>query len=120
MATTSATMTSRMVSWLLRIGLASAFLYAGYASLVNPSDWIGYLPSFLTGVIAAATLLKIIAVYELILAVWLLSGMYVRYAAVLAALTLGSIFAVNLNQLLITFRDVGLIFAAAALAVLEW
>ena len=104
-----------LTSWLLRIGLAFVFVYAGVASLQHPVEWIGYLPAFMTKIIATTTLIKFFAVYELALAVWLLSGKYLRYAGLLTALTLLGIVATNPTQLIITFRDVGLACMALAL-----
>ncbi len=105
--------------FLLRAGLAFVFLYAGIGALQHPATWVGYLPNLLTKAIAATTALKIIAVYEIILALWLLSGKYIRYAAWLSALTLAGIVVANSNQLIITFRDIGLVCMALALANLE-
>lgn len=110
---------SGTVSWLLRIGLAFVFLYAATASLQHPLVWVVYLPAFLTKAVAATTLIKIIAIYELVLAGWLLSGKYVRYCAMLCALTLAGIVLINPSQLSTTFRDVGLVFMALALFLLE-
>lgn len=101
---------------LLRVGLAFVFLYAGLGSLLHPREWTGYLPTTLTDHIDKMVLIKFLGVYELVLAVWLLSGMWVQYAALLAAATLGGILVSNPHALLITFRDVGLLFAALALA----
>lgn len=101
---------------LLRSGLAIVFLYAAASSLRTPLDWVGYLPHFLTNHIHAVTLVKIFAIYELILALWLLSGHYIKYAAILCTLTLFGIVATNPHQLIVTFRDIGLAFMALALA----
>ena len=108
-----------MVSWLLRIGLAFVFLYAATASLQHPLVWAVYLPAFMTKAIAATTLIKILAVYELALVVWLLSGRLLRYCALLCALTLTGIVITNPTQLITTFRDVGLVFMALALFFVE-
>jgi uncharacterized membrane protein YphA (DoxX/SURF4 family) len=101
---------------LLRIGLATMFLYAAISSFLDPREWIGYLPSMLTSRINAETILHFFSVYELILAAWLLSGVYVRYAALLCAATLAGIVVTNFSLFAISFRDIGLIFAALALA----
>jgi len=100
----------------LRLGLATMFLYAAISSFVSPRDWVGYLPSFMTDIIQAETLLKFFSVYELALAGLLLSGVYVRYVALLCAATLAGITAFNFGLLQISFRDIGLTFAALALA----
>jgi uncharacterized membrane protein YphA (DoxX/SURF4 family) len=104
--------------WSLRLGLAFVFAYAGVSSLREPAEWIGYLPSFLYHASFATTLLKLFAVGELVLAVWLLVGRYLRCAAVLAFLLLAGITVVNVSQFVITFRDVGLALMALALLFL--
>jgi hypothetical protein len=105
--------------WLLRIGVAFSFGYAGVASLLNPLEWEGFLPHFMTALVPAATLLGLFAAYELVLAVWLLSCKYGRYAALLAAATFAGITLTNLGELIVTFRDVSLILMALALGALE-
>lgn len=104
-------------SLLLRLGLAFVLIYAAVGSLRDPSLWLGYLPGFLRQLSLSSWLLKGFAVYELVLAAWLLSGRFVRYAGGLTALTLLGIIAAQPGELIITFRDVGLLFMALALAV---
>ncbi|HUS26071.1 MAG TPA: DoxX family membrane protein [Nevskiaceae bacterium] len=104
---------------LLRLGLATIFLYAAISSFVNPQDWVGYLPHFLATQSYANDLLKLFSLYELALAAWLLSGVYVRYAALLCAATLAGIVVSNFHLFAITFRDIALIFAALALATIK-
>ena len=106
-------------SLLLRLGLAFIFLYASIAAFINPNEWVGYLPPMLTSHLSATMLLKLFSLGELILAFWLLSGIYVRFAALAATAMLVGITLSNLSILVVTFRDVGLIFAALALAVMD-
>jgi hypothetical protein len=73
----------------------------------------------LTDRISADVLLTGFSVYELLLAGWLLSGVYVRYAALLCAATLAGIVVTNFELFAITFRDIALIFAALALAAIK-
>lgn len=100
---------------LLRLGLAIVFLYAAVSSFTHPEEWVGYLPSILSNHISPDLLLKFFSAYELALAAWLLSGVYVRFAALLCALTLMGIIASNFSLFVITFRDIALVFAALAL-----
>lgn len=100
---------------LLRLALAFAFLYAGIGSLRSPLSWESFLPTILTTHFSGDVLIKFFGVYELALAVWLLAGWYVRYAAVLCALTLAGVVAFNPHALDITFRDISLALAAVAL-----
>jgi len=101
---------------LLRIGLVIVLLYAATSSLMHPEQWVGYLPSFIERMRDATSLLQTFAVLEILLSVWLLSGKYIRYAAIAVALLfLGIIFA-QPSDLIISFRDIGLLFMALALA----
>src|SRR5579863_6645187 len=93
-----------ITSWLLRIGLAVVFLYASISSLQHPLEWVGFLPTFMTKTIAATTLIKLFAVYELALSGWLISGKLLKYSALLCALTLAGIVITNPSQLITTFR----------------
>lgn len=101
---------------LVRIGLAIVFLYAAVSSFLDPREWLGFLPPFLTRIIDGELLLKVFSVYELLLAAWLLSGVYVRYVGLLCAATLAGIVVSNFSLFAISFRDIGLMFAALALA----
>jgi hypothetical protein len=103
---------------MLQIGLAAVFLYAAVSSLQKPDEWTAYLPNFLTNSISPVTLVKGLAVYELVLAAWLLSGKYLKLAGLFCAMTLGGILVVNPHQLLVTFRDIGLLFMSLALVLL--
>jgi uncharacterized membrane protein YphA (DoxX/SURF4 family) len=109
----------KIASLLLRIGLAIVFLYAAVASFLEPGTWIAFLPSFLTNIIPAGPLLTIFSIYEIIVAVWLMSGRKIFYAAAIASLTIVGIISSNLSFLDIVFRDFAILFAALALAVLE-
>lgn len=107
-----------MVSiWLLRIGIAGVFLYAGIFSLLFPQNWIGYLPTFFHGLIPDTTLLLGFSLYELLLAGWILSTKQTFYASVVACVTLIGIIFANFRDLDILFRDIAIIFAALSLAV---
>lgn len=106
---------STYTRFLLQVGLAVVFAYPAIASFRQPANWTAYLPNFLASHIAPVTLLKIFALYELVLAIWLLSGQYLKLAGLLAAATLASIVIVNPQQLIITFRDIGLACMALAL-----
>lgn len=102
---------------LLRIGLAFVFFYAVYGSLTAPENWIGYFPQFLRQFFPNNLLLSIFSIYELVLGLWLVWGIKIFYPAILTAMTMIGIVLFNLPVLDVTFRDVAIAFAAAALAV---
>ncbi len=106
---------NKVASLMLRFGLAAVLLYASVSSFVTPADWIGYLPRFLTDRVSGTLLLHVFSIYELLLAVWLLAGIYIKYVAFLAALTFAGIILTNLPLLPITFRDIMMVFASLAL-----
>lgn len=103
---------------LLRVGLGLVFLYAAISTFLQPLLWEGYFPSALLHLAPVHLVLYGMAAYELCLALALLAGIRLRLAALLCVLTLGGIVATNLGQLIVTFRDVGLLFAAIALFML--
>jgi hypothetical protein len=110
---------NKLASRLLRIGLAAVLIYASISQFMTPSDWVGYLPHLLTNHVSSQLLLHVFSVYEMILAVWLLSGKYLKYAAGLAAATFCGIILTNLAVFTITFRDIAMVFAALALLFID-
>jgi uncharacterized membrane protein YphA (DoxX/SURF4 family) len=107
------------VALLLRIGLAAVFMYAAVSSLMHPDQWIGYLPPFLAKMQDAASLVKLFALAEIVLSLWLLSGKFTKYAGLLAAAMLAGVVVSQPSALIITFRDIGLVFMALALAATD-
>ena len=109
----------RLTSFFLRVGLATVFLYAAIAAFLDPNAWIGFLPAFLRQWIPNAPLLTAFSVYELALALWLLTNWKTSLAATCAALTLAAIIITNIGAFDILFRDVAIFFAALALLTLD-
>lgn len=108
---------SKTAKFLLRAGLAFAFLYAAISGFFQPEAWQGFLPGFIFQFgLAPQLALSIFGILELILAAWLLWGVYLELAGLLAFLILLGIVVFNLPQLIIVFRDLSLAMAALALA----
>jgi uncharacterized membrane protein YphA (DoxX/SURF4 family) len=99
----------------LQIALSFAFMYAGIAGLINPVNWIGYLPDFVTASFSAEMALRIWSISELFIGAWILSGIALRLSALVSAILLFGMVVFNLPQLDIIFRDISLGFAAIAL-----
>ncbi|MEX2017313.1 MAG: hypothetical protein WD876_02470 [Candidatus Pacearchaeota archaeon] len=104
----------------LRLGLAFVFIYAAISAFLNPGAWIGYVPSFIWNPITRAYFLFAHDIVNLGLGLWLLTGKKQFYAAIVSCLALAGIIIFNLSSFLITFRDVGLLFAAIALAAMNY
>lgn len=110
----------KLVFLLLKIGLAFVFIYAALAALINPINWIGYFPPFLKDLVPSSILLPLFSFFEIVLAVWVLSGKKLFYSALISCFSLLGIIVFNLNQMDIVFRDVSILFTAAALAVYSY
>ena len=102
-------------SFLIRAGLAFAFVYVALVAFLDPQSWIGFYPSILSNSIPSSIFLPIFSTAELVLAAWLLSGFKIRLAGASSALALFGIAAFNTAQMDIVFRDISLAFAALAL-----
>lgn len=109
-----------IISFFLRLAVAIPFLYAAIAALLQPDSWIGFIPSWVQSLIPGSLMLLGFSIYQLGLSLWLLSGKKALYSAILSAVTLAAITLPNLTVLDIVFRDIGLLLAAVALAVLSY
>jgi len=107
----------KMVLLLLRVAIASVFLYAAIAATFDHSNWIGFIPQIAERIAPASTLLTGFALFQFILAVWVLSGWKTFYASLLAAFTLLGIISANWGDLNVLFRDFAIFFSAIALTV---
>lgn len=107
---------SNKAKFLLRLGLAFTFAYAGLAALMSPTSWVGYVPQWVSTFVSQETFLLLHAIFELALAAAILFKFKPRYAYALAALDLLAILIFSGIDA-ITFRDVGLFFMALALWV---
>jgi uncharacterized membrane protein YphA (DoxX/SURF4 family) len=104
---------------LLRIGLAFTLAYAAIGAFRNPDAWVSFVPGFVGSIVDPKLALDLLSVVQLVLAAWLLSGVYITAAALMAIGFLGGIVLTNPATFLITFRDVGLVLAALALICLD-
>ncbi|MDO8571968.1 MAG: hypothetical protein Q7R79_04785 [bacterium] len=106
--------------FLLRVGLATVFIYAGTAGFLQPLNWIGYFPHFLREVISETVLLNSFSIYELVLGAWLLTGHRLISASVMASLTFLGIIIANTHLMDIVFRDIALFFSSIALGIIAY
>lgn len=109
---------TKLATLILRVGLAFSFSYAALSSFLEPDQWIGWFPALLKQLIPNPPLLLLFSIYEILLAVWLLSGKKTFFAALLSAATLAGIVIFNLSQMIVVFRDLSLCLSALSLAVL--
>ncbi len=103
--------------WVLRLGLAFAFLYPPLNALGDPNAWIGYFPQFTRGIIDDTLLLHVFGVVEVIIAAWILWGKYVFWPAAAASAMLVGIVVFNPSEFQVIFRDLSIASIALYLAI---
>lgn len=100
----------------LRVGLGLVFLYAATASLQDPTNWVGFVPSFVGVLMPRESFLFVHSLFELALGVALIVGKWLPVLSTLAFLLfLGILMFFGIND--VTFRDFGLASMALALFV---
>jgi len=101
---------------IIRISLALVLLWFGIDEIVNPENWFGYVPTGLSPILPFSlnTFITLNGIFEIIIGLLLLIGLYTRIIAFIAALNLSFItIAVGYNE--IGVRDFGLTMMAISL-----
>ena len=108
---------SKLQQWaplVLRVGLVALFLWFGISQLMNPADWVAWVPPSAISLAPANTIVLVNGVFEVILGAALAVGFFTRWAALLLALHLFAIaFEIGYND--IGVRDFALGVATLAL-----
>ncbi len=102
---------------ILRIGLGLTFLLIGIDQILHLQNWIGYLAPWAQNILATTPeqFFFYNAIFDITLGGLLLLGILTRLLAVVAFLHLIGVIA-NIGYNEIAIRDLGLLFAALALA----
>ena len=108
-----------LISWLLRLGVAFAFLYPAVAAVFDPFSWIGYFPEFMKGYVSDSLLLHAFGLSEAVLAIWILSGKKIFIPSVLTSLYLAFIVLLNIGQMDVVFRDISILAMSLALVAIS-
>lgn len=111
---------ARTAYLLLRVGAALAFLYPPLSAFFgDPYTWFGYFPAFTRGYLPDLVLLHLFGLVELILGLWLLSGIKIFWPSVAATVLLVGIVVFNLPQFDIVFRDLSIACLTLSLALMQ-
>ena len=102
--------------WALRLGLALTYLYSGTHLISDPGPWIGYLPEWFKNLLPLAPelFLQLQGDVELLLAVSLLTGVGIYWAALVSSVEIAGIL-IFYGLDLISFRDIAILGAALSL-----
>jgi uncharacterized membrane protein YphA (DoxX/SURF4 family) len=104
------------VGVVLRVGLAFVFGWFGIDKFLNVEAWHGWIPAWMSFV-PANPFLYALGAAEVLIALFLIGGRFVRLSALAcAAFLFGVVASFGINE--ITVRDIGLIAVALALAML--
>ena len=109
----------RLAQFILRAGVAFAFLYPPINALANPYDWIGYFPSFVHGYVPDLVLLHVFGAVEIIIALWILWGRNIFWPTAAATLMLVAIVVFNPANFVVIFRDLSIAAASLSLALMN-
>lgn len=100
--------------FLLRIALSLVFFYFGYSQIAHPDFWVGFIPDFVLGFgLSANNFVVFNGMMELVLGLFLLLGIYTRFASLILSLHLFGI-AGSIGFSPTGIRDFGLAFATLA------
>jgi hypothetical protein len=118
-------MKERVANFMLRAGVAFAFLYPPVNALFDPYSWLGYLPHFAraiahTGGVPDVILLHSFGALEVIIALWILSNKKIFLPSLAATGILLAIVALNLQDFQVVFRDLSIAAASLSLAVMSY
>jgi len=101
----------------LRYALGLVYLWFGINQIINPNNFIGYLPTFIFNSPYAIAFVYANGVFEIVAATLLIMGILVRWVAALLALHLLAItFDLGYGELAV--RDFGL--AVATISIWLW
>jgi uncharacterized membrane protein YphA (DoxX/SURF4 family) len=100
----------------VRIGMALVFLWFALNQFFNPKIWVGYLPEFLASTSNPVLFIYLNAVFETILGIMLLLGIFTRLSALLLGLHL-VIISISLGYSATAIRDWGLSIATLSIAL---
>lgn len=102
---------------LLKVGVAFAFLYPAISSFIDPSAWIGYVPTWIDSFLPREIFLLIFSPIEIVVALGVLFWDK-ALPSIVAGVMLISIVVFNSNELSVVFRDLSIAIMAFALALL--
>jgi uncharacterized membrane protein YphA (DoxX/SURF4 family) len=107
---------TKLANQILRIGLGLTIIWFGLTQLMNPQDWIGFLPewAFTQTIISTIGLVYINGIFETVTALMLIFNQHTKIASILLSIhMIFIIFHLGYNDLAV--RDFGILVGLFAL-----
>jgi uncharacterized membrane protein YphA (DoxX/SURF4 family) len=105
--------------YILRLGLAVVFLYFGISQILDQSKWIYFVPdrfsNFYISEILKSKIVFLNGIFDTVIALSLISGLFIRIFSILGFIHLCSIAIFSLGFEPSGIRDLGLAFAILSL-----
>lgn len=103
----------------LRIGLAMFLFWFGFSQLMNPADWLSWVPNWATNLtgIDADDIVYMNGTFEVTAGILLAIGLWTRVVALIAALHL-FVIVIDIGLSAIGVRDFGLAVALLSLGMM--
>jgi len=95
------------------------FFYAAVAALITPAAWVGFFPNWTRVMVSGQILIYLFSLWQIILAIWIISGKRLFSSALAAAITLLLIIVSNVEFFDVIFRDFYLLASALLLTALS-
>jgi len=96
----------------LRMGLSLVLLWFGFQQITSPENWAGFIPQFIISMgTAAKTMVIGNAIFELTLGLFLITGLYTRFASALLGIHILGI-TISMGMTPTGIRDFGLFVAS--------
>ncbi|OGG39126.1 hypothetical protein A3I34_02850 [Candidatus Jorgensenbacteria bacterium RIFCSPLOWO2_02_FULL_45_12] len=102
----------------LRLSVSLAFFYAGLHALLDPLNWLKFIPEFIGSFMQTETVLAVYGITEIILGVLILTGVKLRYVSFIALMNV-MVIIVGYGLDDSTFRDLGVFGALLAIFFLS-
>ncbi len=104
--------------WILRIAVAFPIFWAGVRSMVNPAEWIRFVPPQISSFIDSNVFLVALSFALIIAAIGIIAGFWrIFFSGFVVVFLIGILIFYGIDD--ITFRDVGLTLAAFILFLRE-
>jgi uncharacterized membrane protein YphA (DoxX/SURF4 family) len=103
----------------LRLGLASVFLWFGFSQLIDSLRWVSVVPEWAVNLIHLPPAMIVMGngVFEIVLGTLIAMGFFVRIISLVLALHLLPI-AIDFGLVATGVRDFGIVFASIALSLI--